>query len=72
MDTPSKGRSEPLVGNVYRHRYKGVMYELTVVKTVDGIGYELLGPIYRSPTAAARALVGKDHQINGRTFWHID
>jgi len=71
METPKKSR-EPRVGNVYRHRFKGVLYELTVVETPDGIGYELLGTVYRSPTAAAKALAGKDHQTNGRKFWHID
>jgi hypothetical protein len=71
MEAPKK-RNEPDVGNVYRHRYKGTMYELTVVKTSGGIGYELLGNVYSSPTAAAKALVGKDQPTNGRTFWHID
>lgn len=65
-------RKDPEVGRRFQHRYKGTMYVLTVVKTSDGIGYELLGKIYQSPTAAAKALVGSDQPTNGRKFWHID
>ncbi len=67
-----KQRKQPQVGQVFQHRYKGTLYVLTVVETDYGIGYELLGEIYRSPTAAAKALVGKDQPTNGRSFWHID
>ncbi|QDV69031.1 hypothetical protein Poly24_27450 [Rosistilla carotiformis] len=65
-------RKEPDVGRQFQHRYMGDVYTLTVVKTDSGIGYELLGEVYRSPTAAAKALVGKDQSTNGRKFWHID
>lgn len=67
-----KARKEPKVGDVFEHRYKGEYFTLTVVKTENGIGYELLGEIYRSPTAAARAIVGTNQSVNGRGFWHID
>ena len=67
-----KARKEPQVGEVFRHRYRREDFTLTVVETEDGIGYELLGVIYRSPTAAAKAIVGKEHSVNGRGFWHID
>lgn len=65
-------RKEPNVGQEFHHRYQGEMYTLTVVRTDDGIGYELMGEVYRSPTAAAKALVGKEQSTNGRKFWHID
>ena len=48
------------------------MYEMKVVETEDGIGYELEGAIYKSPTAAAKAIVGPDQFTNGRKFWHMD
>ena len=67
-----KVRKQPEVGQVFQHRYQGTLYTLSVVPTTDGIGYELLGKVYRSPTAAAKALVGKDQSINGRSFWHIE
>ena len=65
-------RKEPTVGQEFQHRYMGTLYTLAVVQTEDGIGYKLMGQIYRSPTAAAKALVGKDQATNGRKFWHID
>ncbi len=68
----NKERKDPDVGRKFQHRFKGEVYTLTVVATDDGIGYELLGEVYRSPTAAAKALVGKDQSTNGRKFWHID
>jgi hypothetical protein len=67
-----KVRKEPKVGDVFEHRYKGEYLKLTVVATDSGIGYELFGQIYSSPTAAAKAVVGRDASINGRGFWHID
>lgn len=72
MSGSKKVRREPEVGEVFQHRYNGTMYTLTVVSTETGIGYELLGKIYNSPTAAAKAIVGKDQHTNGRTFWHMN
>jgi hypothetical protein len=67
-----KKHPDPPIGNVYQHRHKGVVHFLTVVKTEDGVGFELNGTVYRSPTAAAKAIVGKHQQTNGRKFWHVD
>ena len=67
----AKDRKEPKPGTAFRHTYKGILYTLTVVKTEEGIGYELLGKTYKSPTAATKAIVGNQY-INGRKFWHID
>jgi hypothetical protein len=72
MNEKKSNRREPAVGETFQHRYMGDVYTMTVVRTENGIGYELLGEIYRSPTAAAKALVGKDQSTNGRKFWHID
>ena len=62
----------PAVGTKFQHRYMGTLYTMTVVQVDDGVGYELLGTVYRSPTAAAKALVGKNQPTNGRAFWHMD
>lgn len=67
-----KTRKVPEIGSVFQHRYKGTLYTLTVVETDSGVGFEMQGKIYQSPTAAAKALVGKHQATNGRKFWHID
>ncbi len=72
MSKSNKEKRVPAVGEIFRHRYLGEVYELSVVSTEGGIGYEMKGVIYQSPTAAAKALVGSDQSVNGRTFWHID
>jgi hypothetical protein len=64
-------RLEPVVGQTFQHKYKGVNYILTVIKSDDGIAFELLGKVYRSPTAACKAIVGNQF-VNGRRFWRID
>ena len=71
MKTNDK-RRVPDAGEVFVHRYKGVSYTLKVVTTEGGIGYELDGEVYQSPTAAAKAIVGQDQFVNGRKFWKID
>jgi hypothetical protein len=72
MSKDKKEKRIPAVGEFFYHRYMGVVYELKVVETEGGIGYELEGVIYKSPTAAAKALVGPHQPTNGRSFWHID
>jgi hypothetical protein len=62
----------PKTGSSFRHRYKGTLYIMTVVSSGDGVGYEVLGTVYRSPTAAAKSIVGKDTPTNGRAFWSMD
>jgi hypothetical protein len=68
----NKESRSPNIGEVFHHKYKGERYEMKVVKTDNGIGYELLGVIYKSPTAAAKAIVGADQFVSGRNFWHMD
>ena len=66
---PAKGVR---IGQVFQHSYKRTLYSLTVVETDDGsLGYLMGDCIYKSPTAAAKAIVG-DKSVNGRSFWHID
>ncbi len=64
---------DPPVGLECVHRYQGVLYKMVVVATADGgIGYSVDGVVYASPTAAAKAVIGKDQFIYGRKFWHLD
>ena len=63
---------QPKVGQEFCHRFNGTLYTLKVVETKDGLGHELLGKVYRSPFAAAKAIVGEGQSPNGRSFWHID
>lgn len=61
----------PEVGSQYEHNYKGVLYTMIVVKSDSEVGYMVNGVVFRSPTAAAKAIVGKDQFVNGRRFWHM-
>jgi hypothetical protein len=60
------------VGEQFQHTYKGKVYTMVVVKTDDGIGYSVDGTVYASPTAAAKAVVGKNQFVNGWKFWHME
>lgn len=62
----------PAIGSTFEHRYKGTLYTMTVVESDSGVGYEVDGEVYRSPTAAAKAVVGVDQFVNGRKFWKLD
>jgi hypothetical protein len=60
------------IGAMYEHRYKGTLFHMEVVQAENGVAYRVEGiGVYRSPTAAAKAIVG-DQFINGRKFWKID
>ena len=67
-----KKRTPPSVGSKYRHVFRGELYEMVVVESPEGIGYEVRGEVFRSPTAAAKAVVGKDQHTNGWNFWNMD
>lgn len=62
---------DPEPGMVFEHTYKGDRYKMVVVMTDEGIRYQVDGELYKSPTAAAKSIVG-DQFINGRRFWHMD
>lgn len=70
--TRKKTRKAPSIGTVFEHRYKGTMHRMEVVQAEWGVGYKVddIG-VFRSPTAAAKAVVG-DQFINGRKFWKMD
>lgn len=66
-----KERELTAIGTVFKKKYKGNIYELAVVEHEANIAYSLFGKIYKTPTAAAKALVGYK-EINGCAFWGID
>ncbi len=65
-------RTTPPIGSEFKHRYRGELFVLRVVKTESGIGYELLGEIFRSPTAAAKSITGSHQCVNGWNFWNMN
>jgi hypothetical protein len=50
--------------------YKGRRYVVEVVRTERGLGWQVNGQVYASPSGAARAVTGT--AINGWAFWRID
>lgn len=65
-----KPRKHPRVGTTFSHTYKGRTHAVRVVRLGDGLGYELGGEVYASPTAAAKAVTGT--AVNGWQFWGMD
>lgn len=63
-------RSVPRVGSTYARMYKGRRYVVEVVRTERGLGWQVNGQVYASPSGAARAVTGT--AINGWAFWRID
>lgn len=67
---PSK--TPPPIGSTFQHVYHGEQFEMTVVEDGEGVGYEVEGQIFRSPTAAAQWVVGEHRSVNGWKFWNMD
>ena len=58
------------VGTILVARYKGKDYACTVIRTDDGIRYQVAGKgIHRSPSAAGSAVTGA--ACNGWRFWSV-
>jgi hypothetical protein len=66
----AKKRTKPKVGLEFVREYKGKTYKLKVVKTEGGVGYELAGKVFTSPSTAAKSITKSE--INGWKFWKID
>jgi len=66
----AKQRTKPKVGLEFTKEYKRKTYKLKVVKTEGGVGYELGGTIFTSPSTAAKSIT--KNEINGWKFWGID
>jgi hypothetical protein len=67
-----KERPAPKVGQVYERKYKRKNYRMVVVKTKSGIGFQVGGQVFPTPTAAAKAVVGQHQSISGPKFWRMD
>jgi hypothetical protein len=65
-----KKRNQPTVGSIFERRFGEKAYRLKVVRDAEGIGYELSGRRFKTPTAAAKSVIG--HDVNGWLFWKID
>jgi Protein of unknown function (DUF2924) len=68
--TRAKEHTVPKVGAKFERTFKDRKYLLTVVRTPSGIGYEVGGQIFKSPSAAAKSIV--ETAVNGWKFWHLD
>lgn len=65
-----KSHDVPKVGKTFSRVFKGKKYSMSVVKKGEGIGYEVGGKVFRSPSAAAKSVTS--HAVNGWVFWHIE
>jgi hypothetical protein len=63
-------RQPPRPGRRFKKKYRGREYELEVVRHNNAVWYSLGSRLFRTPSAAARALTG--HEINGWKFWKIE
>jgi hypothetical protein len=64
-----KERANPKVGSKFVKEYKHRTYKLKIVKAEGGVGYELDGTVYSSPSTAAKSLT--KGEVNGWQFWKI-
>ena len=65
-----KKRPNPKPGREFVKKYKHKTYKLKVVKANGGVGYELNGTVYSSPSTAGKSLT--KGEVNGWKFWKID
>lgn len=68
MKAPKK-RLSPKAGQRFHRIYKGKEYTLTVIDIDGELRYEVLGTLYKSPTAAATAVTKTS--ANGWLFWKL-
>jgi Protein of unknown function (DUF2924) len=66
----AKDRKAPKVGVTFERTFNHKKYQLKVVSTPDGIGYDVGGQVFRSPSAAAKSIT--KISVNGWRFWHMD
>jgi Protein of unknown function (DUF2924) len=60
----------PKVGAKFERTFKEERYRLKIVSTPGGIGYEVNGQVFRSPSAAAKSITSR--AVNGWAFWDMD
>ena len=66
----AKDHKVPKVGAKFEKTFKDKKYQLKIVSTPRGIGYELGGQVFRSPSAAAKSITKMD--VNGWVFWRLN
>ena len=67
-----KRRQTPTVGKIYEKNMRnGSTHVLTVVKVLGKVKYQVGKQVFKSPSAAARAING-GRETNGWAFWKID
>jgi hypothetical protein len=65
-----KPRDDPKVGRVFQKRYKGCLYQLTIVTVSGGVGYKVGDEVFRTPSGAAESITGCE--VNGWKWWGIE
>jgi len=66
----AKDHKAPKSGSTFEKIFKHRKYHLKIVSTPRGIGYEVCGQVFRSPSAAAKSITKT--AVNGWAFWHMD
>jgi hypothetical protein len=62
-----KDRKPPKVGVTFVRTFNHRKYQLKVVSTPHGIGYDVGGQVFKSPSGAAKSITKTS--INGWVFW---
>lgn len=65
-----KQRQAPPVGSKWPRVYRNSKYTMTVVRADGTIGYQVGREIFKTPTAAAKAITKTE--VNGWVFWGLD
>jgi hypothetical protein len=66
----NKIRVTPTVGSVFQKKFNGKIYLLTVIKSSNGVAYNIGNLIFATPTAAAKSI--QKTEVNGWKFWKMD
>jgi hypothetical protein len=70
MMARAKDHKAPKIGSTFEKIFKDKKYHLNIVSTPSGIGYEVRGQIFKSPSAAAKSITKT--AVNGWLFWHME
>jgi hypothetical protein len=65
-----KDRTPPPIGASFIRKYKKKAHAMKVVANGDAVGYLVRGTVFKTPTAAAKAITKTE--VNGWVFWGIE
>jgi hypothetical protein len=68
--TRAKDHKAPKIGSTFEKMFKQRKFQLNIVSTPSGTGYEVRGQVFRSPSGAAKSITKTS--VNGWKFWHMD